>query len=170
MRVCAITGPLCGQHVGRSGLGGGGINPRSSGQFAGTAPCPPKEPVVTLAAAGSDSSGAGRRFAVLSPGGNSSLAMFSWYSAREMCAFSRSDFSFEADLGDSVPDAGAFGAFRSLRGELTLSGGGKVGSPGWDVGSVCCTSAAAPGGSSDGFSQIGVCVLSCAFASANSDS
>src|SRR5690349_2445707 len=107
MRVCAITGPLCGQHGGRSGLGGGGINPRSSGQFAGSAPCAPNEAVVTPTAFGADSSGADRLLLVLSPAGNSSLATFSSYCARVACAFSRSVFFLRVNLEPDVSDVGA---------------------------------------------------------------
>src|ERR1700748_953332 len=102
MRVCAITGPLCGQHGGRSALGGGGINPRSSGQFAGSAPRMPTEAVVTPAAAGIDSSDTGWLVALLSPeplpGGNSSLATDSSYTARLACALSRPVFFFAEDF------------------------------------------------------------------------
>src|SRR3954462_10711310 len=137
MRVCAITGPLCGQHSGRSELGGGGINPRSSGQFAGIAPCAPKEAVVTPAASESDSSGAGWRFSVLSPAGRFSLATFSSKSARVECAFSRSDFFFAAVLDGGTFAAGAFGVYPLLRCGSTLAGGGNVGSFDCAKGSSC---------------------------------
>ena len=61
-----------GQQGGRTGLGGGGMKPRSSGQPGGSTPCAPIAPVVSPAAAGSDCIGDDGVPAVLSPDGSSS--------------------------------------------------------------------------------------------------